>query len=839
MPIATGPLMPAQPTPLVDRTDELATICQCLADDGTRLLTLTGPTGVGKTRLALAAAAQLANHFRDGAILVDLSLVRDPQLVLSSIARAVGLLDIDTGSRNLLERLQDALEERQILLVLDNFEQVLAAATFLASLLATCLNLRMLVTSRAPLQLRWERTLRITPLPVPDLAMPLPPLDELAAIPSIALFLQWARTRQADFVLTENQAPLVAHLVVQLDGLPLALELAAARTATLSLPAMASRLGGRLHLLHWEAVDVPERQQSLEAAVGWSYDLLSEPERRFFRCLGVFVGRVALDAISAVYGEVAGEAGAGGGDGDRTLDRLLSLAEQSLIQPVPPTDQGWQQEKFGQHEWVHDEKADDEAEPAFGMLETMREYAEERLAAAGELDTAHRAHAAYFLSFAEQADPQLRGPAQRMWLLRLDREFDNLRTALRWLLDQETPADRMAALRLAGALGYFWQLRGYHVEGRRWLEEALSRAPRVEQGERPDSGSAAVRTRALLPAGLLRASFGELDQAQAHLEEALALARQRQDSASIVQALVYLGASPLFAGQAPAIRLLEAALHYARVLGEPEQVGITLFYLAVALRTQGHVSAASAHFIEALDQLEAAGDTRMAGAVHIHLGALLGQQGDPSSALQHLRAGLATSVRMRSRWLLGHGAWAVLALLGDRADPGTCARLLGATAVLRQAMGVGGAAWEHMAAGPEEPALRARLAREEWAAYREGGTLPAGEVAALALQVLDEFDWKLSPPASTSAGATMSHHVGHAQAQTTRHDDESQGEHLLSEREREVLRLVEQGLSNKAVGQQLFISSRTVSQHLTSVFNKLGVNTRTQAVAVAAHRGLI
>lgn len=447
----------------MDRVHELNTTLRLLSDGGVRLLTLTGPAGVGKTRLAVEAASRLTadtSRFPDGELFVDLTPIRDPTQVLSTIANALGVLD--TSSRPVLERLVAVLEERQQVLVLDNFEQVLAAAADLTELLAACPRLALLVTSRVPLQLRWEQVLRVPPLPVPDLAAPLPPLEALGAIPSVALFVQRAQARQSDFLLTEQLAPVVARVVSQLDGLSLALELAAVRTATLPLPVIANRLDDRLRLLEWDAGDLPERQHSLEAAVGWSYDLLSEAERRLFRCLGVFVGQVSLDAITAVIRTV--------GDGvareapaekeaeasSRTLLRLLSLAEKSLLLPLPVRPD---EEESG---------VDDvDVEPTFGMLETVREYAWERLAAEVKLATAQRAHAHYFLALAESAAPALHGRDQRAWFFRLEREHDNLRAALRWLLDQagsddsDVAAEWEAGLRLAGALGYFWYLRGY------------------------------------------------------------------------------------------------------------------------------------------------------------------------------------------------------------------------------------------------------------------------------------------------------------------------------------------------------------------------------------------
>src|SRR5215469_14647646 len=461
-----------QPTGLIGRANELEAIIRRLTVEGVRLLTLTGPAGVGKTRLALAAAAtdQVVRHFPDGVHMVDLAPIQDPAQVLPAIALTLGLAD--TGPLPLLDRLRAALSERgAILLVLDNFEQVLpAAAPQLADLLARCAGLSLLVTSRVPLQLRWEQTLRVPPLPLPAHNGALPPLEELAQVPSVALFVERARARREDFVLTEKQAPLVVQVAVQLDGLPLALELAAARLDVLSLSALVRRLGDRLRLLVSESPDRPAQQQSLEAAVGWSYDLLSEPERQLFRCLGVFVGRVTLDAITEVgrtvrqrldrrelgsQGAALQESGDATGEAGWTLPRLVSLAEKSLLLPARPEDSG-----------TEEEEEEEDPEPAFGILETIREYAHERLVAAGELVAAQWAHAHYFLALAERATAELGGSGQRLWLVRLERERDNLRAALAWLLDPpatmggsegiDVEAEHQAALRLAVALRDFW-----------------------------------------------------------------------------------------------------------------------------------------------------------------------------------------------------------------------------------------------------------------------------------------------------------------------------------------------------------------------------------------------
>jgi len=835
--------LPPEPTALVGRTSELDTILQRLTVEDVRLLTLTGPAGVGKTRLALAAAARLTedtSRFPDGVVVVDLTPVRDPNLVLGAIAGALGLLDV--SSRPILDRLVDTLADRRMLLALDNFEQVLPAAASLAELLAACPRLALLVTSRASLRLRWEQTLRIAPLPLPDLSATLSPPDVLLTVPSVEFFVGRARAHRADFVLTEQQAPLVAQLVAQLDGLPLALELAAARLDVLSLPTLARRLDDRLRLLASQAPDRPERQQSLEAAVGWSYDLLSDAEQRLFRCLGVFVGRVSLDAISAVVGAVSAarpEATAGEDrDAGRTLSRLLSLAENSLVLPLPPQlnalDEPCWQGKEGELAELEEAEEDDDSEPAFGMLETVREYAEMRLAAADELVAARRAHAHSFLALAERADGALRGRDQRVWVLRLERDLDNLRAALRWLLDQDDDADRAAALRLAGALGGFWLTRGYYAEGGRWLEEALARAPQGKEGE--EGADPDARARALLVAGALLVLRGEFAQAQAALGEALTLAEQWRDPAAAAMAFTYLGIGAVYAGErAEAMPLLQEALRRWTALGDRASLGQTLFYLGVAAEATDDVEGATTYYAGALEELGAAGDAQYAGIVCCFLGVAEGRRGKLSSAVERIRAAARTSVALRARFLLSFAAQAAVALGEARAAPAQWVRLLGAADALKQATGAT-FAWEHMPAGQDVADLLERLAQGEEgegelaAAYREGRMLPFGAVATLTLRLLEDLAQALTDRTAASAGASA---ASPAPQQT------DQRQSPLTVREAEVLRLVAQGHSSKAIGRRLFLSPSTVNHHIQSIFNKLGVDTRAQAVAVATQRQLL
>jgi predicted ATPase/DNA-binding XRE family transcriptional regulator len=753
----------AEAMPLVDRVDELDLIVRSLTEEDARVLTLLGPAGVGKTRLAVAAAARFAasdggGRFPDGVTLIDLTPVREPDMVPVAIARAFGLIDV--GGLPVCDRLLGVLAERRQLVVLDNLEQVLpGAASPIADLLAACPRLAFLVTSRVPLRLRSEQTLRVAPLPVPDAAWPLPPSDVLLAIPSVALFVARARAYHAAFVLTDQDMPLVAQLVTQLDGLPLALELAAARLDVLSLPALVSRLDDRLQLLASQAPDAPERQRSLEAAVGWSYDLLSEPEQRLFRCLGVFVGRVSLDAIAAVVGAVAAEGLAASdretreaGEAIGALPRLLSLAEKSLLLPVvsrredssdlreffqPPEPQGpahWPTRATTPE--------GEDRELAFGALETVREYAWERLEAAGELPAAQRAHANYFLSLAERADPALRGRDQRDWYLRLEHEHDNLRAALRWSVVQaearhsEGSPNRKTGLRLAAALGYFWYVRGYHSEGRRWLEELLA----CTSGKEDVTGAgSATRMRALIAAGPLLMVQAEYAQALAVLKEALALAERSQDQVAIAQASTYLGHAATVAGYLEeGTRRLQDAVRRWKALPNPNGLGETLFYLGYAADIRGDAPAAAAHYRAALRRLGDAGNAQHAGFVHSYLGVLEWRRGKLSSAVAHIQAVLQTSVALQDRWLLSFAAQAAVVIVGSSARIFPWARLLGAADALAQATGGATFGWEHLPGSENVTRLREQLGqdRERNEAYRTGLTLPSSEVAALALTLL-------------------------------------------------------------------------------------------------------
>jgi non-specific serine/threonine protein kinase len=734
---------------------------------------------VGKTRLAREVGVRVGGCFGQGVVFVDLTPTRDAHLVPARIAHALGLPN--NGQEAPLTRLARYLRERHLLLILDNFEQVISAAGEIAQLLGAAPLLRILVTSRIVLRLRWEKTIRVEPLGVPD-ADTTHPLDALLRLPSVALFVERAQAQRADFTPTEQQASLLVQLIRQLDGLPLAIELAAARMSALPLAVIVHRLEQRLQALRWDAHDVPVRHRSLQAAIDWSYDLLTEAEQRLFRHLGVFVGQVSLEAIEAVAGE---------GDVDEgiTLAGLAGLAEKSLVSP-------------GQLD-------DDNPEPSFGMLETVREYSCDQLSEHGELDAARRAHARYFLNLAERAEPELNGCRQNVWYQRLEREHDNLRAALHWLLDR---GHKEEALRLASALGRFWWTRGYHSEAWHWFEQALT-----------SDADPALRTKALPIAGRMPVHQGGLDRSQVALEEALALAKERQAPHDIAEAFTHLGVRAVIAAELnEGVRLLNEALRRWQDLGESGndfQVGTTLLYLSAAAVARRDFQEAASFASRALCRHEASGNIHTASAVRPYLAVILQQLGDLPRAVQLVRETLQGSRVCGDRWILTLGVEATLLLAGERANAEERARLVGAVQALRHAPGLTFGLMGQWF-GRSLPIGYEQCEHEGVAAaYREGRSLSFSEIANLAEAILQEFSQTLTEPQAAVQDLVP--------------------ENPLSPREQEVLRLVADGHTSKQIGQQLFLSPRTVEHHVTSVFNKLAVDTRAQAVAVAAREGLV
>lgn len=722
-------------------------------------------------------------------------------MVLPTLARQLGMQD--TGGQALRERLQQYLHTRTMLLVLDNFEHVLAAAAELPLLLAAAPHIAMLVTSRVPLLLRWERTVRISPLRLPDLDR-LPPLEEFVQVPSVALFVERAQAQRADFHLTREIGPLVARLVSQLDGLPLAIELAAAHTSVLPLATIARHLEDRLQLLQWEAGDLPERQRSLEAAIAWSYDLLSETEQRLFRHLGVFVGRVSLDAIVAVLRE---------DDEDAVLAAMVSLAQRSLILP-------------GQSD------AEADVQISFGMLETVRKYACELLEAAGELESARDAHARYFLGVAERADPELIGPEQRLWFGRLEWTQENLRAALRRLLDH----DEERALRMAAALGYFWEARGHMAEGRRWLEEALARAPHADLALR---AKALNRLGVLLmwtagdqeasPPGTLgvRSPVTDIEQAKAVLTEGLELALSVHDLLTIARSHSSLAVLGLFTREwDESRRHLEEARTYWEQAQHAWGVASYHFCLGVLEVTQGNPERATRLLKRGIALYGESGDESARGRALSWLADALEAQGDLSGAVRVLEDLLALAEEASDPRLLLLAASGAIWVCRRQGQAAQLARLLGAAETLRRTTGIAYTVSYRTRVELATEALRTQLGLEELeAAVAEGQIITFQNMAALIHEVL-------APRAQSGLPAGQ----GPSPRKAVQEPKVST---LLSPREQEVLRLVAEGMTSKQIGQQLFLSPRTVDHHLTAIFNKLGVENRAQAVALATRDHLL
>jgi len=505
--------LPTQPTSFIGREREVDAVRELVLDADTRLLTLTGPGGMGKTRLALQVAGAVRAVFADGVVFVPLAPLSDPNLILPTIARALNVGEV--AGKALADTLAASLRAKQLLLVLDNFEQILPAAAAIISLLASAPNVKALVTSRAMLRMRGERVYLVPSLAVPTL--PLPSLEALSQYEAVRLFIARAQDAQPDFAVTNETAPAVAEICARLDGLPLAIELVAARTRLLPPDALLARLSNRLKIATGGSHDSPARQQTLRAAIDWSYSLLDSGEQTLFARLAVFVDGWTLEPVEAVCNV-----------DDAlpldVLDGIESLLDKSLLR---------RQEGVG-------------GQTRLVMLETIHEYARERLEHTSEAEDLRRAHAAYYLNLAETAELELMKPQQEVWLRQLDQEYGNLRAALQRFLER---SEEDYALRLASALSRFWEIRAYLSEGRRWLDTALA------IGRTP---ATTARAKALRGAGVLAAAQGDLPRATVLIDESLTLWQEIGDKAHQAEALVdlawmrYIGpdprqAAPLFA----------------------------------------------------------------------------------------------------------------------------------------------------------------------------------------------------------------------------------------------------------------------------------------------------
>jgi predicted ATPase/class 3 adenylate cyclase/Tfp pilus assembly protein PilF len=583
--------LPAQTTPFIGREKEIRAIKEQLSNAQLRLLTLSGVGGAGKTRLALQAAADMVDDFEHGVFFVPLATLSDPALVLQTIAQAFDVRE--TAGRQLKEQLKNHLREKQILLVLDNFEQVIDAAPLVSDLLTAAPRLKVLITSREVLRLSGETDYAVPPLSLPDLKR-LPPLERLTQYEAVALFIERAVAVKPAFTVTNENAPAVAEICYRLDGLPLAIELAAAHVRVLPPQRMLSELSHRLTFLMGGARDLPARQKTLRGAIDWSHDLLSGGEQKLFRRLAVFVGGSTLEAIEAVCNIETDL---------RVVETVESLVGKSLVK---------QTEAHG--------------EPRFATLETIREYAGDRLVAAGDDERVRERYWHYFLALAEEAEPKSVGAEQAKWLRRLDEEHDNLRSALDWSLAQ---AGSEGGLRLCGALQRFWWTRGYLSEGREWCTRVLGKAGAQERTQE--------RAKALKAAGVLAYQQGDYPAARALDEECLAIQRQLGDRRGIAGSLNNLGLVACDEGDFPAARLLhEESLTIVRELGDRKGIGNSLNNLGNVAYDQGDFSSARGLYEESLAIARELGDREGIARVLGNLGNVAKHQGDfPSARALH------------------------------------------------------------------------------------------------------------------------------------------------------------------------------------------------------------
>ncbi len=854
--------LPAQMTPLIGREQEVAAVCALLHGPEVRLVTLTGTGGVGKTRLALQVATDLLPDFPDGVFFIPLAPISDPSLVMPSIAQTLGLKE--AIGQSFLDLLKVSLRGKHLLLVLDNFEQILSAAPHLTDLLASCPELKMLVSSRAVLHVQGEHEFSVPSLAVPDLKH-LPSLDALSHYAAVTLFLQRAQAVKPTFQMTATNARTIAEICVRLDGLPLALELAVARIKLFPPQALLKRLEHRLRVLTSGAQDVPVRQQTLRNTIQWSYDLLSAEEQRLFRYLSVFVGGCTLEAVEAICRSLGDEDAA-----VQVLDGVASLIDKNLLQ---------QTEQEGE-------------EPRLLMLETIREYGQEVLAACGEVEITRQAHAAYYLKLAEEAEPELSGPQQVAWLQRLEHEHDNLRAAMQCSLERgEAGHSMQMALQFGGALGHFWETRGHWSEGEAFLERALRRS---------DGVADSVRVKALDIITWLVGFQGDNDRSLALAEESLALCRELGDTRGIAASLCQLGDTLSDMGNpARGQALLEESLRFYREVGDKLRVAVVLFALSFTLSRQGDYAGARALLEESLalhsefeikrwigltlnqlahvlflsqddpaivralneegltvsrevgDKVGIADSLRLSGRLALQqadlatarllveesmvlfrevgdqwnivqaiplLAQVAARQGDNTAARALYEENLAIARKWNYPWAIASCLEGLAGIAAQR-EPVWAARLWGAAEALREAIGmpmppVERADYEHVVA-----VARAHLGEKAFAtAWAEGRAMTVEQV--LAAQEQATIPTPAEQPSTPPVTARVTYPDG------------------LTAREVEVLRLVAQGRSDAQVAEQLVISPRTVHAHLSSIYSKLGITSRSAATRYAMEHHL-
>jgi non-specific serine/threonine protein kinase len=780
--------LPSPPlTRFVGRASEIDSLARLLRGPA-RLVTLVGPGGIGKTRLALESARSILADFAAGSAFVSLTPIRSAELVVPTIARRLG---VRVGAaQSAFERVAAYLRDREILLVLDNVEQVTDAAPVLSDLLAACPRLKILVTSRAPLRTAGEHLFAVPPLALPrdqPAGDTRPrPLDALATVEAVALFVDRARAASPGFAMTAANAAVIAAICERTDGVPLAIELAAARTSVLSLTDLRDRMSHQLAILRGGPRDQPPRLRSMADAIGWSYNLLSSDERSLLRRLSIFVGGVALDAAETVGGRRSGVGGTAERPSsdlrpptsDSVLDLLTALVDQSLLQRV--TGPG--------------------GATRYAMLETVREYGLERLAESGEEAAVRDAHADWCVVLAEQADPALSGPDQATWFDRLEAEHPNMRAALTWLLKGQ---DAARGLRLTTALSWFWSSRGYLREALGWLEDFLTL---------PVVAPPLARAMGLREASNIAQWQGEFDRAAELATESQAVFHEHGDQRRVAYGLRGLGSIDIDRERLDeAAAFLSESWEMLRPLATAWDAAFAIYLWGRLASARGRHADAAEHFSEAATAFRQVGD-------RAYVAGSLGRLGAASLRIKvHGTARTAYAESLRLAQELNDQSWIAWALIGaaylaaSEGRPESAARLLGAALAIRKSTGERGY--------PDDvaPSIDAAVMSERYTRARaQGAALTRERIIAEALAILEVGAAKRRAPRAATAGSEA-----------------------LTGRERNVLRLLVDGLSDKEIAATLGISRYTASNHVASILAKLGVPSRTAAVALDVRDDLV
>lgn len=767
VPAEPRPDLPSSLTRLVGREREAAELRALLVDEDVRLLTLTGPGGVGKTRLAVAVATQVYPTFADGVRFVGLAAVSDPKLVTSSIAQALGVRQ--AGDQAPADQLAAFLRDRHLLLILDNLEQVVEAAPVVADLLTDAFKLTVLATSRVRLRLSGEREYAVAPLGLPTQGARFA-LDRVAESEAVRLFVERARAAKADFALTEENVEPVVGICRRLDGLPLAIELAAARVKILPPPALLARLERSLPLLTGGGRDLPARQQTMRDAIAWSYDLLTPQEQTLFRRLAVFAGGCTLEGAENVAGAL--------GDLDiETFDGIASLVDKSLLR---------QEARF-------------DVEPRIEMLETVREFALERLVASSEEAAVRRQLASFLVFLAEGEEAMAPGSEPHIaWMNRLERERENLRAALGWTGHAD---DSVMRLKLAGTVSAFWRFRGPMREGLDWTERALAAG---------QAAPAAVRAKALIGAGVLARMIGDPELAERRLEDALALADQAGDQGLSGRVMHFLGETAMCRNDfARAKPYLDEALLRCRDRDHVRACQCLLCLGILAYIRADHATAAT-YWDESIAIGRDMGSPWSIANGLSYKAELARVLGDMPESARLFGESLALYWHHGDQVGVGVSLAGLATVAGAEGEHAQAARLLGAAAGLLDSMGYLPTPGDPITEQAEASA-RAALGEAAFAAaVADGRKQPLGDMVREAGDVA-------SLPSRRSA---PSQPFG------------------LSAREWEVLRLLVAGRSNAEIADRLFISRRTATTHVSHLYAKLGVASRAEAIAVAHQHGL-